>query len=86
MKKTVPILLALSALALAGCGVKPGFPLAPEGSPAPRTYPDPALDPPGSTVPSPATDPNRPATPAGPGTLPQGTLSGVPVPPIPGTR
>lgn len=87
MTKTVPVLLlALSALALSACGVKPGFPLAPEGSPPPRTYPDPATDPRGSALPAPAADPNRPASPTGPGTLPQGTLSGVPIPAIPGSR
>lgn len=40
----IPLLL-VALLALAGCGMKPNFPKAPEGSPPPRTYPDPASDP-----------------------------------------
>lgn len=37
--------LILLPLLLAGCGVRPSFPMAPEGSTQLRTYPDPALDP-----------------------------------------
>lgn len=46
--------LLLAVAALAACGKKPDFPVAPSGDVAPRVYPNPALDP----------QPARPATPA----------------------
>jgi len=39
------LMLALTAAALAACGKKPDFPQPPQGSPAARFYPNPALDP-----------------------------------------
>lgn len=42
MRKAI---LLLALLSLAGCGVKPSFPKAPQDSTPPRTYPNPASDP-----------------------------------------
>ncbi len=53
-------------LALAACGKKPDFPVAPSGDVAPRFYPSPALDPQPTPAPAPASAPAPQPTPPSP--------------------